>query len=489
MLGPARFRFLNLERDTSDDWDPPNSEKLWVYNLHYFDDLNAHEADTRTQWHNQLLEKWVRKNTANADIGWEPYPTSLRIVNWIKWSLSGNGLSDQATRSLATQCRHLSTRIESHLLGNHLFANAKALLFAGLFFDGVESYRWREKGTSILMSEVDEQILPDGGHFERTPMYHLIILEDLLDCINIKQTFGEATDTVSTRFMRAAEGMLKFLRDTLHSDGELPFFNDTAMAIAPSPSQIFAYAERLGISTGEAASNRIIEKRDFGLWVLNSDDERLIIDAGPIGPDYLPGHAHCDTLSYEMSVGDKRFVVNSGVYTYQGIERSWFRSTAAHNTVRIDGEEQHEIWAAFRVARRGYPTVVESNDSEGSLRFTAAHTGYKRLPGKPLHRRTVQYRENIWSVEDQVEGGGDHRAESYIHLHPDVAILERSETTIRCGIGDSVMVIRSNNDDKIEIEEGEYSDEFGRKTKNDVLVIRKNGPLPLALGYRIERTE
>jgi len=181
LVGTARFRFLNLERDLK-SWNPPDAEKLWVYNLHYFDDLNAKSADERDAWHHELIEKWVDENPPGAGVGWDPYPTSLRIVNWVKWSLRGYGLSGPALRSLAAQCRHLSRRLETHLLGNHIFANAKALFFGGLFFEGAEANRWRQKGETILTREAIEQVLPDGGHFERSPMYHSIILEDVLDC-------------------------------------------------------------------------------------------------------------------------------------------------------------------------------------------------------------------------------------------------------------------------------------------------------------------
>ena len=161
LLRPWMFRFLNEEYTLNDakDWDSPTINKLWRYNLHYFDDLNAKEADSRHEWHQQLLQRWVRENPPSSGTAWEPYPTSLRIVNWIKWALSGHELNSICMHSLAVQVRWLNQRLEIHILGNHLFANAKALVFAGLFFKSNEAEHWLEKGLRILDCEIIEQFL------------------------------------------------------------------------------------------------------------------------------------------------------------------------------------------------------------------------------------------------------------------------------------------------------------------------------------------
>ena len=136
MLGKSEFVFLNESGEIEGvaDWNNSEKEKLWLYNLHYFDDLNARDAVSRINWHSALLAQWIGDNPVGEGNGWEPYPLSLRIVNWIKWTLAGRELGEEARQSLAVQTRFLRARLETHLLGNHLFANAKALVFAGLFF-------------------------------------------------------------------------------------------------------------------------------------------------------------------------------------------------------------------------------------------------------------------------------------------------------------------------------------------------------------------
>ena len=169
-LGPRRFRFLNRESEVErpGDWNDSDRTKLWLYNLHYFDDLNAQGTGQRSEWHRALINRWIAENPPRQGNGWEPYPTSLRIVNWVKWALVGNVLEVQWKHSLAVQARWLQKRLEWHLLGNHLFANAKALIFAGAFFDGQEAEAWLAKGLEILVREIPEQVLDDGGHFERS---------------------------------------------------------------------------------------------------------------------------------------------------------------------------------------------------------------------------------------------------------------------------------------------------------------------------------
>jgi uncharacterized heparinase superfamily protein len=130
LVSPEKFRFLSreIELPVSGGWDDAQTPKLWRYNLHYFDDLNAVGSDTRAAWHQALIARWIRENPPGQGTGWEPYPTSIRIVNWIKWALRGPQLEADQLRSLANQVRWLIKRVEHHLLGNHLLANAKAMM-------------------------------------------------------------------------------------------------------------------------------------------------------------------------------------------------------------------------------------------------------------------------------------------------------------------------------------------------------------------------
>ncbi|MGB3832263.1 MAG: alginate lyase family protein, partial [Mesorhizobium sp.] len=424
LFGPDAFRFLNETGSlAAHGWDDPALSRLWRYNLHYFDDLNAEGAEERGEWHKALVARWIAANPPGRGSGWEPYPTSLRIVNWIKWALSGNSLSPQAVQSLAVQARWLSRRLEYHLLGNHLFANAKALVFAGCFFDGSEAENWLAHGIRILAREVPEQILPDGGQFELSPMYHALALEDMLDLVNIARAAA-----LPSRWRAQAdgwEGRIKRMRDWLatmcHPDGEIAFFNDAAFGIAPARDELELYAQRLGYPTLSPIPSGCRHLADSGYVRLQNDRAVVLIDVARVGPDYLPGHAHADTLSFELSVDGRRVLVNSGTSVYgDGPERRRQRGTAAHNTVVVDGEDSSEVWSGFRVARRARPRDLSVSGEGDGFIVACAHDGYRRLAGRPLHRRSWRFDAAGLVVSDRVEGA--HRdAEAAFHFHPDLS--------------------------------------------------------------------
>src|SRR5262249_43947013 len=96
-------------------WNDPAKPKRWLYNLHYFDDLAASPDAERCSRHRDLIARWIAENRPTTGNGWEPYPLSLRIVNWIKWALAGNNLDPTGLDSLAAQVRWLARNIEWHL--------------------------------------------------------------------------------------------------------------------------------------------------------------------------------------------------------------------------------------------------------------------------------------------------------------------------------------------------------------------------------------
>lgn len=428
MLSPTRFRFLNLENTISSiaDWNSILLPKIWLYNLHYFDDLNAEFSDMRKDWHRELITRWVVENPPPTGVGWEPYPLSLRIVNWIKWVLAGGALDKAAHQSLAVQTRFLARRLEHHLLGNHLFSNAKALVFSGCYFDGAEAEEWIRAGMEILAREIPEQILADGGHFERSTMYHSLAYEDMLDLINLANTFPDSFapwKAVVSSWPDIICKMGGWLLAMSHPDGEIAFFNDAAVGIAPSPSVLLGYADRLSLSVRDV-SGEVIELASSGYIRVALGPAVLLIDVAPIGPDYLPGHAHADTLSYELSLFGQRVVVNSGTSCYGlGLERKWQRSTAAHNTVEINRQDSSEVWAGFRVARRAYPFGISVGRNGDEITIEAAHDGYRRLAGQPIHRRTWILRPYCLEVVDMVQGDFSEMV-SRVYFHPDVRVIK-----------------------------------------------------------------
>jgi uncharacterized heparinase superfamily protein len=505
MLGPCQFRFLNRKHSlpAQGGWNDAKLDKLWLYNLHYFDDLNARDAGQRNAWHQALLQRWVQENPPVSGNGWEPYPTSLRIVNWVKWLAAGNAAPPGMTQSLATQARWLAKRLEWHLLGNHLFANAKALVFVGLFFEGDEASAWLATGLKIIAPELPEQVLADGGNFERSPMYHAIFSEDVLDLVNAAQRWpGLIPEAKVSTWRETAVRMQGWLVGMTHPDGEIALFNDAAFGIAPNLAELRSYAMRLGIPGVMAAPRpviadsirnpvhstpwmpdqvrhdsaclmvpRLVHFKESGYMRLEQENAIALLDVAPIGPDYLPGHAHADTLSFELSVFGQRVVVNGGTSRYGlGRERLRERGTAAHSTVQVTGLDSSEVWGGFRVGRRAYPFDLQILNEPGKLQVACSHDGYTRLNGAPVHRREWVMERGSLRVADAVRGGAHAALARYI-LHPSVRIVADGENnwqlTLPKGQSLRVKVLAG----RARLEPASYAPEFGIVLSTQCLAV------------------
>jgi len=477
MLNESTFRLLNQTKklETPSDWDAPRVPRLWRYALHYFDDLNAEGADQRREWHQSLVRRWLRDNRPGFGTGWEPYPLSLRIVNWIKWDLRRKSLSAEACDSLAAQVRRLRCRLEYHLLGNHLWANAKALAFAGAFFDGPEARSWLLSGQEILSRELSEQVLADGGHFERSPMYHAIIVEDILDLINLSVVFPRAFPEHFLQLLRPRiRSMLRWLQVLSHPDGDIAQFNDAAFGISGTFSSLKDYAATLGIRLDDLTLDALEALPESGYFRLQNQRAVLLCDLAPLGPDYLPAHGHADTLCFELSFEGQRVFVNSGTSTYEpGPERLRERQTLAHNTVVVAGRSSSDVWASFRVGRRAAPSRVSWHKSSDGLRLEGQHDGYRRLKGRPMHHRRWLLEDRNLTIEDRIDGG-DHDAVAHFHLHPAVSVAAADQRAISLHIsGDSgrrlSMTIEPPSSPTVS--EASWSPEFGVRIKTQKISI------------------
>ncbi len=428
-VGETSACFLGLCKDItkSDCWNDSSVEKLWLYNLHYYDFLNSQTYSGTEDSQLKLVIRWIDENPPLLGNGWEPYPISIRLVNWIKWYKRVGVVNSAIIYSIDLQAQALFKQLEYHILGNHLFANAKALIFAGCFLKGGDADHYLRTGLKILDTEIPEQFLDDGGHFERSPMYHCTLLWDLLDLINLATiTSRPEFDAAIIQWRRVAEKALHWLAVMQHPDGEVSFFNDSTFGIAATPAQLFDYAVDLKLAVGTYPLSELVTLPASGYSRVSMPEHMLLFDHAAIGPDYLPGHAHADTLSIEWSVGLERVLVNSGTSLY-GIsqERIRQRQTAAHNTVEVDNLDSSEVWGGFRVARRAYTKLLNATTENGSVLLLASHDGYTRLKGNVVHLRKVEANKKSLIITDKLEGKFG-KATAHWHLHPDVKVQQLS---------------------------------------------------------------
>lgn len=491
------FTFLSTARaytPASLDWHPTDVPRLWRYNLHYFDYLLDDDCPLAAR--DAVLDHWIAANPAGTRDAWEPYPTSLRIVNWIDFFLRTEAHRPPKPAWLASlyhQAAWLARNVEYHLLANHLLKNAVALVFAGAFFEGAAAERWWRLGTRLLAREACEQFLPDGGHFERSPMYHAIATQDLLDIVNLLcHSPGVAAD-LRPRLEEKAVAALDFLGDLLHPDGEIALFNDAAFGIAPPPEVLRRYAEAvLGRPVPWQLHPQdmvLIDRPATSYFGCRRSGDYLIVDCGPIGPDYQPGHAHCDTLSFELSIGGRRVIVDTGVSGYENDAlRDYVRSTAAHNTVRINGQEQSETWSSFRVGRRARPiqAKIETDGSHGVI-FRGSHDGFAFSSLGAIHTREIRHDagNGTWSITDRVEGGGAVTVESFLHFAQDLRVVADGDRFVVGTEGDVVAEIRLLGGSAVTRTNGFYCPRFGEAADSTVLCIGSAGTPPLELRYEI----
>ncbi len=485
MFDDQIFRFLNKEFNvkTLEDWNANDQDKLWLYNLHYFDDLNAVNSEQRVDCHRKLIQRWINENLPGFKNGWEPYPSSLRIVNWIKWFLLNGNLKQEWLDSLASQTRFLSQNLEYHLLGNHLFANAKALIFSGLYFHGAEADEWYQTGINILDKELPEQVLVDGGNFELSPMYHAIFLEDLLDLINVHQLYNKKQPVnITTKVIK----MLEWLGSMSHPDGDISFFNDSTLGVAPTIGELVDYAKELDISY---KSNNLIGLTCFqesGYIRLEMEGLVVIADVAKIGPDYIPGHGHADVLSFEMSLFGERVIVNSGISTYnKNLERQNQRGTLAHSTITVDGVNSSEVWSGFRVAKRAKVFDINNTKIGGNFKFSACHDGYKNLKDGIIHCREWNASENLLEIGDKVTGTGKHKITSVLPLHPNILVSNIQDNSADLEVKGRKVKINFEGEGLLQVITSKYHSEFGLSIDNNQLVYSYNGSLPFKTKVKI----
>ena len=380
------FTFINLSYKF-ENWNYVGNGTLFTYNLNYFDFINADNVteEEACRW----IDRFIH-GIPTITWGLDPYPIALRGINWIKYFCCHPECSTKEREdSLYSQYRLLERKLEYHLLGNHLLEDAFSLTIGGYYF-GDE--RMKQKGMKLLQQELQEQILPDGAHYEQSPMYHCILLDRLLDTYNI------------TRFenlVMFAQRMLGHLESICYEDDTWPFFNDAALGIAPSPDAIFKYAKRLGIEW------ETVPMRECGYRHLTNSNMEAFVDVGSITASYQPGHSHADTCNYELRVDGKPFIIETGISTYDKTPRRQYeRSTAAHNCVVVNGQDSAEVWGGFRVGSRCKATIQRETPTE----ITVMHNGFPKS-----YARTFKTTEVGFTIEDYYDGV----AISYIHLSED----------------------------------------------------------------------
>jgi uncharacterized heparinase superfamily protein len=397
LKAPSSFLFLNLYKEFNNkiDWAFSDYGKLWNYNLQYFDFLM--DDAVKDEYKIAIINDFCL-SLKNKSISLEPYPVSLRLVNWIIYASKKNYTSPFFTKTLKNQIDYLEQNLEFHIQANHLLENYIALCFSGL---AMKDNGMVQKYLFEIKKQLKGQVLNDGGHYECSPMYHNIILSKLLLIYDACIKNMSPIEDISWLKMYISK-MFGWLNSFEFSNGTLANFNDATFDIATSIKNLKTAAEILQIDCNK---NSILS--DSGYRKLKQGELELLMDIGDIKPSFQPGHAHSDMLSFCLSFSDKNIIVDPGVSTYQpGKQRILERSTSAHNTVTINRENQSEVWGSFRVGKRAQINIVHDTTEE----ISASHNGYYHKY-RIHHCRTVSKKGNGFLIFDNMIGSANNSNE------------------------------------------------------------------------------
>ena len=515
------------------DWCDMRRTRLWRLNLHYFDAMPLwildavinRNGETLAQW-KWIADSWTEQNPIGCFEAWNPYCLSRRIPNWIlahQLAEQGNVTEKQFSirflGSLYQQASYLYSNIEWDLPMNHLTANGRALLYAGIFFQGNEAKRWLERGKELLWQRLQRDVCSDGGHAERSPMYHSLVLQDCLECYVISQNVGIPWPDEVINVLRK---MVEFSDAIEHPDGEIPLFNDSGMDVATKSRDLVSMGRQHLWFGGERSAAEPCAPKSFltgalntsdlrhaqpkgpngtrlkkfcktGYYVISdaSQDMKMIFDCGEVGIWEVAAHGHSDVLSYELSIGGERVVVDSGTSTYASSPRRQYeRGIFAHNNVSVDGRDTCEPWGDYRMARRGHPGEVQTFERDGIVIIDAGHESFLGLRGI-RHRRAIISVLGCLVVFDRILGGGIHSIEARLHFHPAMRLdpLEAEGTAYRVSgrnvrltvrpFGASVSVVADSHDGLV----AWYAPRFGELLPTKLLRMETMGSLPIQLGH------
>jgi hypothetical protein len=463
--------------DDLDSAETGNKKIVWELNRHQFFFtlgvaywMTGEERFAKTFVRH--LSSWIEQNPPGLGVNWSSsLEVAFRAMSWI-WAFHFFRDSDHfkpelfrtAIKYLYLHGRHIELYLSKYYSPNtHLTGEALGLYYLGtqMPFLGRSVY-WRELGERILFAEIEKQVLPDGVYFEQSTWYQRYTLDIYTHFILLRAQFGEPyfsgeTVKLETRLQQACD----FLTSVTLPDGRTPLIgdddggrllplttagpDDLRGSLAPA-AVIFDrsdYKFAAGRSTQELfwlmgpdtiVTYNAIEKRepiagsaafpDGGYCVMRDgrDDTHnyMLVDCGGVGA-LSGGHGHADTLSIVASVYGQALFVDSGTYTYHESRelRDYFRSTAAHNTLEVDGASSSEPGNAFNWKTRA---EAERRSWISDLRFDffeGSHNGYQRLPGGGKHTRSILFlKGDYWIMRDLFETAGEH--EYSLNFHYDV---------------------------------------------------------------------
>ena len=496
-LQAGKITLLGVTRSLDDAWQHAEAPRRWRFHLHYWDwawglapagpdPEDPQEPDGRAVFA-RLWRSWQASADYRNGDAWHPYPAALRAWSWCglhRELVAGSDLEPAFTAALAAHAGFLRRHLEYDVGGNHLIKGLKAVTGLAVF---LADERLLRQSLRRLTRQVRQQVLDDGGHFERAPAYHCQVLADLIDVADLLQ----ATDREPPREITAATAaMQRWLGAVLTPGGQLPLLNDgypvdrsLLAALQPKPGPGPDPAPKL-------PARPLLVLPETGLVRAVAGGWHLLADVGPPGPRSLPAHAHADTFGCLVHVDGVPLLADTGTSTYEpGPVRGYERSTAAHSTVQVDGADSTEVWGTFRAGRRARVSGLAAESSRVGIRCEAVHDGFRHLPGRPRHRRRWTLTIGGLLVEDAVTGRGQHEVVVRWQLAPGWSVRVAGEVAYLYGpAGAFTAAVTATVPVRLTTASRPVAAGFGVRADAPVLTCRADAPLPVLITTAWSRT-
>lgn len=439
----GHFSFLNQEKKfkSSIDWNFEEYGRLWnirLNSLEYLSHLETTEEDGR-----EVILSFIKSIKENRT-RFDSHCASLRIINVIKFCSKFKINNAEINSFVFSQALYVRRNSELHLRNNHLLENGFALLFAAHYFQYKKMLDFASK---ILIKALDRQILPDGAHFELCPMYHLWVVNRLLECLQILRKHVFKVKLLLNAIEEKSSIMLGWIHQVQFDNGSLPAVNDSSEGYGPGITGIFNIATKLGVKTA------IHLLKESGFRKYRNRNFEMLVDVNGLTPLEAPGHSHADTFHFILHVFGDPLIIDTGVSTYEPSKlRLYERSTMAHNTVVVNGLNQSEIFSTFRAGRRAKVNLHKYSAHE----LEASHNGYRHLGVK--HTRTFVFETDKIIITDKISGKKPLSCSAYLHI-------DKKNRLVRKGDELSLQFtnIHFDNSDNIEIQDGLYAAAFGKQ--------------------------
>ena len=461
-----KFKFINKEVSFNKDfsWNDPALNRLWIFNLHYFDwarkwldyliDNNKWNKEANSLIY--LIDYWISSNNLKSGYGWHAYTISLRIRNWM-WLLQfcPNLFSKNRVRSLWNQLCWLHFNQEKCHGGNHYLENLISLIMVGMLFRGDYAKNIVLDSLTKLEIELNNQILDDGGHEERSASYHNLILDRIVELGCLMEIIQKECPIWLRKYI---ERMVTWSESTRIINGKMPLFNDSPndpyyqIDLIINFSRAFLSKKCIDINglrgnlltIAFAKNNQSLTYKNIlkvnkpllnlpqtGWIVLRpGDDWELFFKYGKSCPSHLAAHAHSDLLTFDLFHKGKEIICETATSTYWDTDkRNFERSSSAHNTLQMGknfntefkGVEPVDVWSTFRAGKKAKHKCIDFGSINDWLWAQGSHNGFESLGGDHLRWLTIKIGKDknpILVIIDSISLQKDISIKGYFHLSP-----------------------------------------------------------------------